>query len=81
MILVGDEHFYAGAKAVCVATSGRVEFFDSNSFGSSNALPGIVLGAVIGIGKKRQIVPEMNIYFFSKGETVILPGIGFQIRK
>jgi hypothetical protein len=63
------------------ATSGRVEFFDSNSSGSSNALPGIVLGAAIEIGKKRQIVPEMNIYFLSKGEPVILLGIGLQIRK
>jgi hypothetical protein len=81
MILVGDERFYAGAKAVCVATSGRVEIFDSNSFGSRNALPGIVLGAVIEIGKKRQLAPEMNIYFLSKGETMILPAIGLQIRK
>lgn len=77
MLLVGYQRFYTGVKAVYFISNGEIEFFDS--FRARHALPGIVFGAII--GKKQQIVPEINLYFFPQGEAAILPGIGFQIRK
>jgi hypothetical protein len=76
MLLVGTERFYAGVKAVYFTSSGGIEFFGSFR---SQTLSSLVFGVII--GKKQQIVPEINIYFFPQGETAILPGIGFQIRR
>ena len=79
MLLVGQRHWYAGAKGVYSIIDGKVKTL-SNSYttGSDWTSTNFVLGGVFG-ERKGRILPELNVIISNDGDVWFVPAIGIQI--
>jgi len=75
LILVGNRTFFGGAKINYITRIDKIDLFGSSSEFRAKGMPGLVFGAML--GKKAQIIPEVNIYFFD-GESALVFGLGLQ---
>jgi hypothetical protein len=76
MLITGKKHWYAGIKGLYISSKGQIEFlrvykFDQSGWSSLN----IVAGGII--GKKVQILPEINMYYTGRNHWFTVPAIGF----